>query len=388
MSIKHFDVEFTRDGAVHDHAQVAQLLDGAMQFSDLLVLSHGWNNDMADARELYDKLTASVSQVLASGAMPELAQRQFGVMRIFWPSKKFADEDLIPGGGAASATQENDDALVRILEAMKNNPRLLGGHDVNPVRTAVINAVQALIPKLETDLAAQQEFVLQLRSLLDPSSLHPEDGSEEFFTRSPQEIFEGLDGNVAEPMVIREGGATSLSDDGGAVGLGDLLSGIKAAARRIANFTTYCEMKQRAGLVGSAGVASVLVRLRDRRPQLRLHLAGHSFGGRVVTAAAHALPNGTNAVTLSLLQAAFSHNGFAAKYDGEHDGAFRQLLSQSRVSGPILITHTKNDRAVGIAYPLASRLSRDPASAFGDENDPYGGMGRNGAQHTIEVEGL
>jgi subtilisin family serine protease len=99
------------------------------------------------------------------------------------------------------------------------------------------------------------------------------------------------------------------------------------------------------------------------------------------------LPPGTQNVTLSLLQAAFSHNGLAHDFDkAGHDGAFRSLLSEQRASGPIIITHTKNDKAVGIAYPLASRISRDNATAMGDENDPYGGMGRNGAQHTSEVD--
>jgi hypothetical protein len=92
-------------------------------------------------------------------------------------------------------------------------------------------------------------------------------------------------------------------------------------------------------------------------------------------------------VTMSLLQAAYSHNGLAKEFDGEHDGAFRTLLAQQRASGPIMITHTKNDRAVGVAYPLASRISREKAAALGDQNDPYGGMGRNGAQHTPEVNG-
>jgi hypothetical protein len=61
------------------------------------------------------------------------------------------------------------------------------------------------------------------------------------------------------------------------------------------------------------------------------------------------------------------------------------VLSEHKVSGPILISHTRNDRAVGIAYPLASRLRRQNAAGLGDENDPYGGMGRNGAQHTPEA---
>ena len=44
------------------------------------------------------------------------------------------------------------------------------------------------------------------------------------------------------------------------------------------------------------------------------------------------------------------------------------------------MTHTKNDKAVGVAYPLASRIAGDKTAAFGDENDKFGGLGRNGAQ--------
>jgi hypothetical protein len=89
---------------------------------------------------------------------------------------------------------------------------------------------------------------------------------------------------------------------------------------------------------------------------------------------------------MMLLQAAFSHNGLAEKFDGSNDGAFRTVLRDRRISGPLLITHTKRDKAVGIAYPLASRIARTVASALGDENDPYGGIGRNGAQRTPEAE--
>jgi hypothetical protein len=67
---------------------------------------------------------------------------------------------------------------------------------------------------------------------------------------------------------------------------------------------------------------------------------------------------------------------------------FRSVLSNKRISGPIIITHTKNDKAVGIAYPLASRIAGQNAAALGDQNDPYGGMGRNGAQHTDEADNV
>ena len=90
---------------------------------------------------------------------------------------------------------------------------------------------------------------------------------------------------------------------------------------------------------------------------------------------------------MSLLQAAFSHNAFSEDFGRGKPGFFRTVVGDQRVTGPIVVTHTKNDRAVGIAYPLASRLANQVAAALGDEQDPYGGLGRNGAQHTAEAAG-
>jgi predicted alpha/beta hydrolase family esterase len=141
----------------------------------------------------------------------------------------------------------------------------------------------------------------------------------------------------------------------------------------ILNFTTYFEMKARAGTVGKNGVAKLIDRFA---PQVqRIHLIGHSFGGRVVTAAA-ANSSTEKIRSMSLLQTAFSHNGFS-KTKG---GFFRGVVDRQRIQGPILVTYTKNDKAVGIAYPLASRINGERAAAFGDENDEFGGIGRNGAQ--------
>ena len=381
MPLPTFELEFTREGEVYDEGQRTQALDGATGLTDLIVLAHGWNNDKADAKRLYDALCANVERVLAADVVPDLSGRRFGVLRVFWPSKKFADADLIPGGGAASATQENDAALLRLLEQMKSDPERLGSEGGNAARSSSIAAAQALVPRLDREEAARREFVLHLRALLDPAGAHPDDGTQEFFTVDPLDIFESFEEPVPAPAATGGGGAAALDGAGGAAGLGDLLSGVKAAARRIANFASYYEMKQRAGTVGRSGLAPVLRQLRERAPALRLHLVGHSFGGRLITAAAHSLPARTPAVSMTLLQAAFSHNGLASRFDEKNDGAFREVMSEARISGPIVITHTKNDRAVGIAYPLASRISRQQASALGDQDDPYGGMGRNGAQH-------
>ena len=385
MITSEFDVEFTKDGTVHDEQQVTALLAGLNGATDLLVLAHGWNNDMADATALYDELVGNLSSLLAAagGQGPQVA-----VMRAFWPSKKFADEDLIPGGGAASATSENEAALRQSLEALKRDPDRLGGKGVNPLRAANIDKAIALVDDLEESAAARREFVLRIRAVLNPDDAHEEDASVEFFELEPEELFDRFSEEVPMELEVGAGGVASV-DEGGAAFLGDFLSGIGAAARRISNYATYYQMKSRAGTVGKIGVAATVARIRAARPDLAVHLVGHSFGGRVVIAAAAALPPGGGGapVTVTLLQAAFSHNGIAQGFDDKKkkNGAFRTILQDQRASGPIVITHTKNDRAVGVAYPLASRIAGDQSAALGDANDPYGGMGRNGAQHTPEV---
>ena len=147
------------------------------------------------------------------------------------------------------------------------------------------------------------------------------------------------------------------------------------------NFTTYYEMKSRAGTVGKNGVAPLIDSLSDKVE--RVHLVGHSFGGRVVAAAA-ASSTTDRIRSMSLLQTAFSHNGFSKSMNG----FFRSVVEKGRVDGPILVTHTQNDKAVGIAYPLASRLALQTAAALGDAGDKYGGLGRNGAQkmETNEID--
>lgn len=141
----------------------------------------------------------------------------------------------------------------------------------------------------------------------------------------------------------------------------------------VLNYTTYYEMKERGGTIGKKGVAPLIDKLSDQVE--RIHLIGHSFGGRVVAAAA--ANSTTNRIrSMTLLQAAFSHNGFSQSMNG----FFRNVVDGRRVSGPIIITHTKNDKAVGFAYPIASRLAGQVAAGLGDENDRFGGIGRNGAQ--------
>jgi len=153
------------------------------------------------------------------------------------------------------------------------------------------------------------------------------------------------------------------------------------------NLSTYWKMKKRAGKVGLLRLYEVLRQVEDQHAGLDAHLVGHSFRGRLVTNVRKG-PDDRPVLTinsLTLLQAALSHNGFAENFIDQRDGFFRSIVSEQRVIGPVLITHTKNDKAVGLAYPLASRINSDDAAAIGDKDDSFGGIGRNGAQHTPEA---
>jgi hypothetical protein len=398
MATPTFDVEFTKDGDVFQQPQIDALLAGLGPVTDLLILSHGWNNDKADASRLYEELLGNIDKLLdlrdqASVPAPlqdfvdSLRNRNFAAVRVFWPSKKFTDAELIPGGGAATAAAEAENAAAvnRILDKLKDDPRVLGGADRNPAHVAAMESAKALVPQLATT-DAKKEFVKLLRSILDPSMKENDDASAGFFAVDAETLFENAETPVVAPAAPAggAGGGSSLGS-GGAVGLGDLLSGVQAAARRIANFATYYQMKSRAGTVGNKGVAPLIDTLAAKVD--RIHLVGHSFGGRLVTAAA--MDSKTPKLhSVSLLQAAFSHNGLSEGFgkDNKDKGFFRALVDEKRISGPIIITHTKNDKAVGIAYPLASRIAGQNAAALGDQNDPYGGMGRNGAQNTKEAD--
>jgi hypothetical protein len=357
--------------------------------TDLIVFAHGWNNDLADARDLYTRLFTEIGGAISKGNIPALAGRKFAGAVTLWPSKRFTDADLIPGGGAVSLNKDEQRVVkARLKDLAKDTVRLGKSVPASAATRKKVDRAIALLKALETNPKSQEQFVKIIRSLLSEKAAEADDGTKAFFKTKDADVLQNLRKEAVVVAPAHGGGAADLGGvgAGGAAGFfSDLGDSITAGARRLVNFTTYYQMKERAGTVGVNGVAPMLATLRKAAPGLKIHLAGHSFGGRLVTAATSVTTAGSRPNTLTLLQAAYSHNGLASKFDGKTDGFFRKVVTGGKVGGPILITHTKNDRAVGVAYPLASRINGVKTAALGDENDPYGGMGRNGAQKTPEA---
>jgi hypothetical protein len=381
MQFPYAEVQFTSSGSAATSTQPAVDLVASSGATDVLVLVHGWNNDMPTARRMFESLMNNVAAI--RGSVPQAAGRTIAVIGALWPSVRWAEDDSIAGGGVSLATP--DAALRARIGACVEDP-------------AVADRLTALVPELDSRPSARKEFLRELRELLpadvtddDPPPLTLLDGdSEEVFglAGGPEtDLFDTADsggGAAAVDRMSARGGAMSAT--GGAVGLLDIGRNALRSARNLLNVTTYYTMKDRAGKVGAVGVAGLLDDLKAQRSgasAARRHLAGHSFGARVAAAAA-ARHRPLHSVTL--LQGAFSHHGFAKNYDDRgNDGFFRAALDTGRFTGPLVVTHTVNDKAVGLAYAVASRLARQAASGVGGPDDLYGGIGRNGALKTPEA---
>jgi hypothetical protein len=386
MAIRIFEVQFDKSGSVFQPQQEADIIRflttaPGNQITDVVVLSHGWNNDMDEARTLYRTFLGDLEPLLP----PDRAVKVIAI-GILWPSKKFADADLIPSGAAAFDPPQ---ALSPFLQAqVKQLKQALD----NTKAAAELDAAAALVPRLEKDTSAQKEFVAKLGALLAQSIDARQETLEEgtissLQTRDGAELLREL----SKPFNLQTvnpnaGGAAGFAGSpiiptGPAAGLGELFNSITGGTARLLNYLTYYLMKDRAGLVGRVGVNPMLSRIQAAISKgIRFHFVGHSFGGRLMTATVDG-PNRLRVNTLLLLQAAFSHNGFAHNYIDGRDGFFVHVAQERKVNGPILVTHSDKDEAVGIAYPLASRISGDTAAALGDATDLFGGIGRNGAQH-------
>jgi hypothetical protein len=388
----YVELEMDANGKPTDAAQLPALIDALKtnKTTDLFLISHGWNNDEKDAHTLYQQLFTNIK---AQEKNVDVSGRTIAVAGVIWPSKKFDAAEDAPNAASLGTGHARLLGQIETLEAF-----LASGADAAKHKKDLEHA-KTLIPKLENDSAARREFGEIILARL-PKSVGEEGG-----WHISQKV--GSDMNADDsllkqlgsppPKVAQSGGgATSMGHKPppsgttfqGAAGLGDFLKGVTAGASNLLNYVTYYQMKDRAGVVGRGGVNQAIQRLRAEVPAVRIHLVGHSFGCRVVTAAvtgdAKAPQGFVN--SLSLLQAAFSHYSFSAKFDdGNKPGFFRNLITESRVSGPIIITHTRADKAVGVAYAVASRAIRQIASALGDKNDPYGGLGSNGAQKTTEA---
>jgi hypothetical protein len=374
-------LDFDEHGAI-DAGAAAQLtaLVNAPDIEDLVVMSHGWKNDKNDAAALYSTLWANACRNFPAGKAEKVV-----VAGALWPAKAFqTDFDAAaladvgaggtlsaPGGAHAADLSEQD------FEALLTEFGKFMGPSAAETIAAARLAASGLSASASHALVKHGAAAVAIGAGSPDAELAGDAARIAHAKTQPTEA-QFLLASLAQPPTLK-----LAPQVGSVMGLGSavhgLISGARAAVGRFLNQLTYYEMKKRAGIVGVSLAEEVLARLRpDRR--IRLHLVGHSFGGRLVSAAANKwtpIPN-LEFSSLTILQGAYSHNAFARQVQGGLAGAFPEVVGKP--VGPIVITHTHNDVACTIAYAIASRLSRDTTQGIGDASDEFGAMGANGPQ--------
>ncbi len=392
-------LEYDNDGALK--ASALDVLHAHVRTSgttDLLMIAHGFRNDATEARSLYERFLQNFSAHITRDELaPTLASRTYAAAGVFWPSKAFREG---PGKDEGEA-QSIDERETEALDNARAELAALRRDFVTVKQHHTIDRALALLEQLEDSTAKQDEFVALLLSLAgdgtNTANVDPNEGFEQVSAQRGSELFAKLASPIILPTVRRDGdgGVMSLDDgndygsnggDGAPLFIGSALKSIAGRVGQVLNLTTWYVMKNRAGTVGANGVAAAVRALKASHPTLRIHLIGHSLGGRCMAACAKSLCTdpAVQPDSLSLLEAAFSHYGLSEDNGHGDRGFFRDVIERHIVRGPFISTFSYQDTVVGKAYAISSRLASDNVKAVGDKDDQYGGIGRNGTQRTSE----
>ncbi len=399
-----FPLNFDESGTLIDTAQLDDLKEHAAAATDAIFLAHGFRNDENDATALYTALLQNLHQQLELPEFQQTATRRYVVAGVYWPSKTFKETfatDKSFGTDSGSVQSVDDD--VNATPLRQSLLQLNALKTLCPEHSGELDQAIALLPSIDGNRAAQDNFVNLVLHLLNGSELDETEGIDEIRNVRGSDLLDKLAAPIFLPTQRgasgsdSSGGVTAVDDfttdgggEGGVLSIGSFLGSIFGRVGQFLNATTWYVMKNRSGVVGGAGVAQCVRDLKASTPNLRIHLIGHSLGGRLMAACAKSLSQGTMVQpdSLALLEAAFSHYGFSGNNGQGTPGFFRDVITRQVVKGPLIETFSFQDTVVGTIYAVASRLAGDNVKAIGDADDPFGGIGRNGAQKTTESVSL
>jgi hypothetical protein len=367
--------------------------------TDVFVLSHGWMGDIPAAINQYDRwvgvmLRQERDLQRMRSTVPDFKPL---VVCVHWPSLPWGVERVgaaLLGGEEEGDEFETEEALDAAGLIDLYAPRIADTAETRRALATIMAVADNLDDADNLALAETASHTGELpqaltdayRTLFEQAGLQyegavgPPDADQASFTP----------GATIETWAKRDG------DDANApavLGFGDdLVARLKKAKEALLNPVrqiSFWTMKKRARVVGQAGVHDLLVALQRAAEDARMHLMGHSFGCIVVSSAIAGphigdhfdspLPRPVDAVLLA--QGAMSLWSYAEKvsFAANQPGYFRELVDSGRIGGPLLITKSEFDTAVGKFYPLGAQIGGD--ILLGDDDLPrFGGLGTWGAQ--------
>lgn len=313
--------------------------------TDVFLMSHGWRGDVPAARAQYARWIGAMAACPEDIARMREVRPGFRPLLIglHWPSEPWGDESL---GAAGDVSFAGDAAPVE------------AAIDDAAARTADTPAARAA---LRTIFSAAFE---------DPSPpTLPPDVRTAYATLN-RETGLGSGGPAGAPGDDREpfdAEALYQAAQGDDVSFGGFRNGVLEPLRLL----SFWQMKQRACAVGERGIHDLLGALQAAAGarDVRFHLMGHSFGCIVVSAAV-AGPPGSPPLprpisSLALVQGALSLWSYCTEIPRApgRSGHFRSIVEGGKVNGPVIVTTSVHDTAVGVLYPKGAGT----AGLFGDQ---------------------
>jgi len=367
-------LRFDENGNPQDNGVATFLQEiPSARLTDLLIFSHGWNNDEATAMDLYNRFFGEMQKLVDDPIVLKRPNTLIGVAGVIWPSILFPGDSptFSSSGGAASFTGS---AQPTTLES--ELPKVFN----SPAQQQLVHELVGMLQEQSSDQDQLLAFRDKLAALIKGKDTSSSQDDLEF-----QAITTTTD---VDWMRILDALSTPPTDDtsgGGAADFGSSIGRLWSGAKNAVRVATYWTMKSRAGTVGKNGLGPLIGEIQAAAPDLNVHLLGHSFGARLVSYSLAGLPDPPAGAqspvkSLFLLQGAFSHFAFAdaLPFDTSRRGDLAGMAA--RVDGPLLTTHSLKDMAVGTSYPLASVLSGQDASDATDSMYRWEGMGHDGAQ--------
>jgi hypothetical protein len=325
-----------------DHL-IEALRSGALR--DVIMYSHGWNNDFPTAMGRYDLFLDRLSA--AALAHPATLPAGFSpvFVGIVWPSTAltFGAENA---PDIAATVGADGDSIDSVSKQQEERAQLLGSLNSNDRKEAA---------ELLRDEAVSAEAAARLAEIVAP---YLDDTS--FEVAAPPAAADDLllawrsRPATGEPKANGGFGNFGTANAGGqAIETAGLLDNLDP--RWIVRVATVLMMKTRAGVVGR-GLSEIVGRILGL-PATRLFLVGHSYGAKVVMSALAAQAPPRPAEAAMLLQPAVSHLCFAQDIGGGQQGGFRRVLE--RVRKPIFVTWSKDDVPLHRLFHLAARRKSD-----------------------------
>lgn len=369
----------------------AALLDAAAGATDVFVMSHGWWNSPSAADCRYQQIVDGLRERMPASVSSSSFKPVF--VGIYWPSVIFPTET----GDCEPAVRAPRGAETNVQGSFETDLSQWAGQAFPAAAAASSFAAErdrfvALLGKERRGDLLTRADAIALTTLLDKWRRADPAAATATAEGPGQELFSDTPGAIVDEWI-------------GSPAAGAAESSTLQRALNLTNVFTFWTMKERAGVVGSSGVYELVRDLRSRGGAgLRIHLIGHSFGGRLVSAAV-AGPSGSvpNQVdSLIVLEGAFSHFAFSSRdqiaalgFRGDKGGLFEPVVksldsSRPAVRGRLVAVFSKQDQPNQVLYPLASRIKGSDREAARPIR--FGSIGADGFQgpqvRSLRLSGL